>query len=142
MGGKVCGGPRATLLQIKNSSDLGHYFLGEAPFYGRKKNGPQKSLLVLTTGLHRPSRMEVSFRQKEDLFRSEKAICRLESALLRPMQRTFKPRQEPFGPKKEGSFKPIQTQGLIRPMEDTSRQKEGLCQLDRALCWLERALYG
>ena len=135
-------GPQGNTSPNQKLFGFGALLFRRGPILRKKKNGPQKSLLALTTGLHRPSRMEVSFRQKEDPFRSEKALCRLESALLRPMQRTFKPRQEPFGPKKEGSFKPIQTQGLMRPMEDTSRQKEGLCQLDRALCWLERALYG
>ena len=43
---------------------------------------------------------------------------------------------------KEGPFKPIQTQGFIRPAEGPSRQKEGLWQLDRALYRFEKARLG
>ena len=53
--------------------------------------------------------------------------------------RALSDRKEHF---RSNKVPPKSTQGLIRLTECHSREKEGLCQLDRALCRLRRALSG
>ena len=75
--------------------------------------------------------MKGSFRQNEDL-------CRPERVLFGPKQ-TFEATTGTSWTEKDVLGFQADETNAIRPTEGPSRQKEGFCQLDRALYRLERA---